>query len=374
MRVLIDATPLLVCGGGVKSFVHGWLDCLLRAPANGVRIGMYPFLARLPGLDHRRSPTTSYSAWLRILASNVMARHCPALQDAVCRKPDVFHASHHIWRAPRGPVVTAAVFDLTCWILPELHLPENVRETRAYAERILKRADRILAISECTRQDCIRILDVPPERIDVIYPAISERLFTADEAEARRVSERWGLAGPYILHLGCLEPRKNLGRLLDAWAEVRERCGCGYELVLAGTDGWAPPELHRRVAAAPGVRRLGYIPEDDLPGLVRGATAIVYPSLYEGFGLPVAQGMAAGVPVVTSGGSSLAEISRGAAVLVDPRSVRSIASAIESVLESSSLRMRLAAAGRRAAEHYRPERCAAASRAFFERAAGGRRI
>jgi glycosyltransferase involved in cell wall biosynthesis len=204
----------------------------------------------------------------------------------------------------------------------------------------------------------VRLLGLNAERIEVIYPGVPEVYFGAQA----RPSER-----PYVLYLGTIEPRKNVDTLLDAWSEFRFRGD--FDLVVAGASGWAAEEtIHRLASRSPGVRYLGYVPEDELPGLMAGASAFVYPSLYEGFGLPVAQAMAAGVPVITSNTSCLPEVAGEAALLVDPRSPAEIRTAMENLLASSSLQEKLRRAGlERARAEYRWEVCARKSLQFFRK-------
>jgi glycosyltransferase involved in cell wall biosynthesis len=192
----------------------------------------------------------------------------------------------------------------------------------------------------------------------VIYPGVPEVYFGAQA----RPSEQ-----PYILYLGAIEPRKNVDTLLDAWSGFRLRSD--FDLVIAGASGWAGEKTLARLAARPaGVRYLGYVPENELPGLVAGATAFIYPSLYEGFGFPVAQAMAAGVPVITSNTSCLPEVAGRGALLVDPRSASEIRAAMEKLLTSPALQQELGKAGmERAQREYRWEICARKSLEFFGR-------
>jgi len=178
---------------------------------------------------------------------------------------------------------------------------------------------------------------------------------------------RLGLSRPYLLFVGTIEPRKNVDLLLDAYQGLPASLRDEFDLVLAGPIGWASPATLARVRA---MRYLGYVPEPDLAPLTAAAAAFAYPSLYEGFGFPVAQAMAAGVPVVTSNVSSLPEIAGDAALLVDPRSLQELRDALVRLLESPSLRAGLAARGRERAERFRWERCAAESWAFFRKLAG----
>ena len=187
------------------------------------------------------------------------------------------------------------------------------------------------------------------------------------DADALRVRSQLKLAKPFILHIGTIEPRKNLDSLLDAYlllaAEIRQE----VELVLAGPMGWAAGTTSKRILSGlPGVRYLGYVPEHDLPGLTRAAAVFAYPSLYEGFGFPAAQAMAAGVPVLTSNNSCLPEVTGSGAIHVDARSPAEIRDGLDRLLSSPSEAAAVAAAGREKAEEYRWDRCATRSWQFFQ--------
>jgi alpha-1,3-rhamnosyl/mannosyltransferase len=252
---------------------------------------------------------------------------------------------------------------MTCWLVPETHAPRNVQAARLFAERVMRRADGLISISESTRSDAVRLLGLDPAKIQVIYPGIAEPFFKATPA--------CGLSRPYILFVGTIEPRKNVDTLLDAYALLPLALRAEFDLVLAGPVGWANPRTLARLRSGEGgVRYLGYVPEEELPGLTAGATVFVYPSLYEGFGLPLGQAMAAGVPLVTSNVSSMPEVAGDAALLVDPRSPAEIAAAMARLLESPDLRARLAQHGRARAQRYTWETCARQSLEFFRRLGG----
>jgi alpha-1,3-rhamnosyl/mannosyltransferase len=243
--------------------------------------------------------------------------------------------------------------------MPQLHTEGNVRADRTFAENILRQADGLIAVSENTRQDAVRLLRIPPDRIQTIHSGIPEEYFTARPLRRER---------PYALFVGTIEPRKNLDGLLDAWRQLKPELRQEFDLVVAGPQGWGSGKTMARARAE--AIYLGYIPEADLPGLVAGATVFVYPSLYEGFGFPVAQAMAAGVAVLTSNNSCLPEITADGARLVDAKSAIEIAQGLTRLLESESQRAELAARGRRRAQLFRWETCAAQSLEFFHRVAG----
>jgi alpha-1,3-rhamnosyl/mannosyltransferase len=281
--------------------------------------------------------------------------------DLALQGSDIFHASNQVHHAPSHARLTATMHDLTAFLMPTVHTAGNVRADQIFAERILKRADGLIAVSENTRQDAIRLLGIKPERITTIYSGVSEAFFDAVPVARQR---------PYLLYVGTIEPRKNLETLLDAWKQLRASLRGEFELLVAGPVGWEAVATTARIRAE--ATYLGYVPEQDLPGLVAGAAAFVYPSLYEGFGFPVVQAMAAGTPVVTSNVSCLPEIVGDAALLVDPHSPSELASNLSRLLKSESLRAELGERGRTRARRYQWSVCAEQSLKFFRGIAGSR--
>jgi glycosyltransferase involved in cell wall biosynthesis len=357
MRILIDATPVLLRSVGIKTYLYYWIQHLCQQAGNE-QILTFPHLDKFAPLNHERSiltPVRTYSKLARLHLANVS----PTLSTWMTQKADVFHVSNQIRNPPKNTKLTATIYDLTCRLMPELHTADNIRADENLAKNILGKADALIAISENTRADAIRLLGLQPERIHVIYPGVPEVYFGAQPRPAEQ---------PYVLCVGTIEPRKNVDTLLDAWQGFRLRND--FDLVIAGSSGWGSEKtMARLVTRPPGVRYLGYVAEDELPGLTAGASAFIYPSLYEGFGFPVAQAMAAGVPVITSNASCLPEIAGDGALFVDPRSAAEIQAALEKLLTSQSLRERLTKAGTDRARRYTWDACARQSLEFFRRLA-----
>ncbi|HVX67365.1 MAG TPA: glycosyltransferase family 1 protein [Bryobacteraceae bacterium] len=366
MRISIDATPLLLRSAGVKNYIHHWLEHL-RREAGRDAIGTFPVFAGFGTLDHEHSmagrlPTLAGLALLHGLNLSRVPWILPGV--------DLFHAGHQCHNPPRNCRVTTTIHDMTCWLMPELHNSRNVQGTLAFGEQVMKRADGIIAVSENTRRDAIDILDLEPDQVVTIYPGVAESFFDVTAADVHSVREKHGLSRPYVLFVGTIEPRKNVPGLLNAYAQLTASTREQYEMVLAGPVGWADRETLAKVAHAEGVRYLGYVPEGDLPGITAGASVLAYPSFYEGFGFPVAQAMAAGVPVITSDRSSLPEIAGEGALLIDPESTEEIRAALERLLTSPGLRERLGGAGRCRARGFRWELSARKSLEWFRRVAG----
>jgi alpha-1,3-rhamnosyl/mannosyltransferase len=373
MKIVIDATSLLLPSAGVKNYIHFWLSSIVKeSRARGDRVGTYP-----PGtwpstfLNHQKSVTHSLvtNLLLDLVGINNISGN-PAL-SLFLRGADVFHCSQHTANLPKHRTVTATVFDLSCWTVPEYHTSENVAATRQYGETILTAADGLIAISAHARADASEILGISGDRIRVIYPGVADSFYTAGDADASKIRDKYQLSRRYILFVGCIEPRKNLPALIHSYCRLPDALRREVELIVAGPFGWASEETRIMLTAGtPGIRYLGYVPEDDLPGLYRGADILAYPSFYEGFGLPAAQAMAAGIPVLTSNRSCLPEVVGDAGILVDPNNYDEIEAALEQILTSSRLAEELARRGRIRASAYRWGLCAAQSLDFFHEVSG----
>ena len=359
MRVLIDATSLLVRSAGVKTYTYHWIQHL-RQQSRNEQILAFPYLDSLGALTHERSMLPPAATYARLGLLYLLNQPWNPLVEHMVAGMDVFHVSNLVRHVPKKPRITATIHDLTRWLMPGMHTPATRQADDSFADRVLGRADRLIAVSENTRNDAVRLLKLDSAKIEVIHSGVPEVFFGAQPRPTERA---------YVLFVGTIEPRKNVDTLLDAWQSLRLKDD--FDLLIAGPPGWSSEETMARLRAGiPAVKYLGYVPEDELPGLTAGATAFVYPSLYEGFGFPVAQAMAAGVPVITSSTSCLPEIAGEGAVYVDPRSAEELRRAIGDVLTSPSLRGRLSKAGAERAQRYRWDVCAQKSLEFFRRSRG----
>ena len=359
MRVSVDAIPLLLRSAGVKTYVFQWAKAL-RAERGKHSLELFPYISEeLTDCPHEQSVLPAGATLARLALLHAANGSPFPILNALGRRLDVFHASHQLLKPPRNTRVTATLYDMTCWLQPETHTAANVAMAKRFSKSVLAQAAGMIAISENTKVDTIRVLDLAPERIEVIYPGVSDAFFGAAPAARGK---------PYVLFVGTIEPRKNIDTLLDAYAALPSGLRGEFDLVVAGPVGWGNSSILQRLRSGlAGVDFVGYVPEQDLPGLTAGATAFVYPSLYEGFGLPVAQAMAAGTPVVTSNVSSLPEVAGGSALLVDPRSASEVSAALRRALESEHLRREMSRKGKDRAQEYRWDVCARKSWKFFER-------
>jgi glycosyltransferase involved in cell wall biosynthesis len=275
-----------------------------------------------------------------------------------------------------GYRTVVTIHDLVSFLFPETVPRKYALYMRLMTRLAVRSADRIIAVSGSTRDDLTRILRVPEEKVAVIHEAVApEFAETGDPAVVRTVLERYDIRPPYCLFVGNLEPRKNLSRLIEAFGRLRGRGVAGgarpLQLVLVGTRGWLYSSIFATVAnqgASPDIVFTGYVPAADLPALYAGAACFVFPSLYEGFGLPVLEAMAAGTPVVASRVGAIPEVAGDAALLVDARRPDELADAIATVVSDSTLRDRLVSRGRARARLFTWEAVARQTLAVYESA------
>jgi glycosyltransferase involved in cell wall biosynthesis len=289
LQVGFDVTPLVQTQAGTARYIAGLLRELRRRDDLALHYRSFGGRARAWNLPR---DAVWYPFVLGRATRALGVLHCPTYRGPV--------------RAGAPLVVT--VHDLAIFRHPHAFNRWSQLYAPVLVPRVLRASRRVIAVSEFTKRELVELLAVPPEKIRVIPNAL-ETTFTPDGAPAD---------GDYVLAVGTLEPRKNLGRLVEAVRRL------GIELRIVGARGWGNVD-----ASGNGVRWLGRVSDEELAALYRGARVFVYPSLYEGFGIPVLEAMASGAPVVTSRGGATEEVADGAAVLVDPLDPGAIADGIE---------------------------------------------
>lgn len=283
-------------------------------------------------------------------------------------RTDVFHGPAVFLPLVKvGYRTVVTVHDLVCFLFPETVPRRYSLYMRLMTWLAVRTADRIIAVSGATRDALVQRLGVEPARVAVIHEGVAAT-FARPPEQPGAVLRRLGIEPPYCLFVGNLEPRKNLVRLLEAFARLRAE-GRPVRLVLAGARGWLAEPIFRAVerhGLADAVVFPGYVPAAELPALYAGAACFVFPSLYEGFGLPVLEAMAAGTPVVASRVGAIPEVAGDAALLVAPDQPAELAAAVASVLDDRTLRARLVERGRRRAAAFTWERAARETLAVYE--------
>jgi glycosyltransferase involved in cell wall biosynthesis len=326
MRIAVDVSPLSRPRTGVGSYLRGMVDGLSRVCGEDDSVLGFAVASRrgrrsigesLAGLPLELKtwwapyPHAWRTAWSRL--------QWPRVEQLVGRV-DVLHLSDWMVPPQRAGVRAATVCDLVPLRFPEWTTPRTRAMVGAKLVHAAETCDVVIAISSFTAADVVERLGVPEERVTVAYPGVDPRFCADGPAESR--------SAPYVLAVATLEPRKNLGTLLDAFAILRGSRP-ELELVVAGPAGWGDvPSLDR-----PGVAALGYVDGARLARLYRGAGALAYPSRFEGFGMPVVEAMASGLPVVASAHPSLDEAAGDAALRADPESPEELAAALEQALD-----------------------------------------
>jgi glycosyltransferase involved in cell wall biosynthesis len=343
-RIVLDAEPLRHPRAGIGTFTYELTRALLRLDRRSEFFLMNLAPDRGPVAVPRHLDPDCLADWVRSLSPDPRPWRIPppAVRGAdLYFGPCFFGQFHPSFRT----VIT--IHDLCYQRFPEETCPAIYPALVKELPRQAQLADAIVAISQSTRSDVLKFLAVPPEKVRVIPLGIHHRFRPIhDDQVLARARQKYGLPERFVLSIGTIEPRKNLVRLCEAFRQFR-RDGGGCALVVVGGKGWKDGTLRRELEQLPrgAVVLTGYVPDEDLPALYNLAELLVYPSLYEGFGLPVVESMACGTPVITSDRSSLPEVAGGAAVLVDPLSPGAIAAAICRVLGDGDLRDRMRRAG-----------------------------
>lgn len=268
--------------------------------------------------------------------------------------PDVFHCQY-IAPPFLSSKMVVTIHDLAHEHLPGFAHPLETLVMRKLVRATAKRADRILTVSNFCAADIARTYQIAPEKIVVACPAVSEQFRPRDRGIAQEaVARKYGIEPPFLLYVGRIQARKNIGRLVEAYARLQQQ-GPAPKLVMVGKPDWGFRQLQNTIDALNLRSRVvlpGYISGDDLPLFYNAAELFVFPSLFEGFGLPVLESMASGAPTITSRGSSLEEVAGDGALIVDPYDVQSLSDAMGKLLNDADLRRDLVARGLRRSKQF----------------------
>ena len=321
----------------------------------------------LAGLEHlpTRTVALGYKPWRMLVWLGQLA-HIGF--DRLLPGAKLFHATEHLLLPLRAICTVLTVHDLIFRHLPAHHKPLNRWYLNLTMPLYCRRATHIIAISECTRCDLVAAYGVPAEKVTVIPEAADPRFRPQPPQAVAAVRTHYDLPDRYLLFVGTIEPRKNLTRLLSAFETVHaERLTDG--LVIVGRRGWLYGDFFARLEQSPArdaVHFTGYVPDEDLPAICAAAQALVLPSLYEGFGLPVLEAMACGTPVVASRTSSIPEVGGEAALYCDPTNTEAMTETIRRVLHDPALREKMRTQGLTQAARFSWEQTAVETQAVYD--------
>ena len=345
LPIAIDFSAAVTQGGGIGRYTRELVTALARLDTQNPYI---LFSAKpssdfppLPGANFRRVSTRLSTDWLARLWHRARLPLPIELWTGPIR---LLHSPDFtLPPSKRGVPTLLTVHDLSFVRTPETATPGLRAYLNAAVPRSVRRADLILADSEATRSDLIKVYQTPPDKIRVLYSGVERRFQPVhDEKTLAALRENYQLgSGPFVLSVGTIQPRKNYERLVEAFRRLDKP---NIKLVIAGGKGWLADPLYRMVdqlGMKERVQFIGFVADDDLPALYSAAHVFAFPSLYEGFGLPALEAMACGTPVLTSNVSSLPEVVGEAALSVDPIDVDAISEGLFKLVEDSGLRKKL---------------------------------
>lgn len=373
MRIAIDLSPVAHHKAGLARYAQSLTEQLI-AQDNSHKFVAFThgkfnadtFPPALRALPHTNIPLDArpwrMGVWLAHALGVSLEQWLP--------RADIFHATEHLLPPMKNVRTVFTLHDLIFQFFPAYHLPLNRWFLTHTMPHFLRRADAIIAVSEWTKRDAIRLYNIAPEKITVVYEGVNPALQRVDDStRLAEIRARTAKNQPYLLCVSTIEPRKNIPALVEALKILRAR-GFPHRLLVVGRKGWLYQPIfdHVQQTGMSGiVDFLDFVPDDDLSALLSACDAFVFPSLYEGFGLPPLEALACGAPVICSNTSSLPEVVGDAALLVNPRDVNEIVNAIARVLTDQTLRNELRVKGFAQAARFSWERAARETLAVYHR-------
>lgn len=376
-RYAIDARSLFSAPSGIPLYTRRLIEHMGRHLAEDEELVLYlptpirpgsrvwktwrRMRSAYPTIGKVRCSGSIWALWLHsLLESRLKLKLLPVDMRSVLGEIGVFHATNHEMPRCKRACRIVTMYDLAALRHPELHNRLQLKRARFYGS-MCRDAAAVICISEATRGDVVELLGIPHAKTHVVFPACGNECEPMDKAAIVEMRERYRIPERYILYMGTIEPRKNLVRLILAFAMAVKKGGLPHHLVLAGRRGWMSEGIYREAGVSlvrERIRFLGEVREMDVAAVMSGADLFVFPSLMEGFGIPVLEAMRCGVPVVTSNVSSIPEVTGNAAVLVDPSDVADIANGVLCVLTNDAYAEELRKRGVTRSKHFSWDRTA----------------
>lgn len=365
MRIAIDVTPTIGQKAGIGLYIHNLIKNLARTDKENEYL-LYAyfwksfkakkknlFVPDQPNfrLGVKRIPNRMINALFNYL-------HLPV--NFFLPPTDIVHCTCYLTPVSKKSKSVVTIHDLTPLLFPELHAEYTKKVMFRGLLHSVRKVNKIIAISESTKKDVMRLFHVPEGKIEVIYEAADEIYHPIEDSGIlTQIRSKYKIPNKFILFVGVLEPRKNIARLIQAFSILKKKFE--YKLVIVGGSGWFYDEIFeqvRRLHLEGEIIFTGYVPREDLQALYNAAELFIYPSLYEGFGLPPLEALACGTPVITSNVSSLPEVVGDAALLVDPYNIEEMTQAMYRVLTDRNLRYSMIDKGLRQAKKFSWKRTA----------------
>jgi glycosyltransferase involved in cell wall biosynthesis len=368
--IYIDVSSAVHAKAGIGRYAESLARALIARQSGRVAI----FYNRVRGTEPpaglasvpRRTVHAGYKPWRMAVWLGQLAR---IGFNRLVPNAELFHATEHLLPPLRGVPTVLTVHDMIFKLFPEHQKPLNYWYLNATMPLYCRRADAIITVSESSKRDIVAHYGLDAAKVTVVHEAAAPEFAPAAPEAVDGVRRRYGLPDRFLIHVGTIEPRKNLTRLVEALEHLHEQ-GPKLPLVVVGGKGWLYDAFFCRLEEL-GVRDTvhfpGYVPAADLPILYSAATVAVMPSVYEGFGLPVLEAMACGTPVVSSYASSLPEIGGDAARYFDPYDVQAIAGAIRTVWLDANLQAEMRERGLTQAARFSWKRAAEETQAVYDR-------
>lgn len=383
MKIGIDCSNAIGERTGTGQYTFNLVTALSKIDRNN-RYVLYPFfyyvfdsnykekLAELPKKENFKVAFRNVPISAKFLR-NFLVRQSERIKEYALGNVDIVHSTTFCapkFRSPKKRMVET-IYDLTFLTHPECHQKQNIDHCLKGTKNAIEYADALIAISEHTKSDLINYLNAPPDLITVT-PLAADPDYRAitDSSMLDEVRNKYKLPRQFVLFVGSLEPRKNVKTLLKAYAALSAPVKKEFSLVIAGAKGWLNsdiPELVKELGIKDRTVFPGFIDMADMNALYSAASLFVYPSLYEGFGLPILESMACGTPVITSNTSSMPEVAGDAARLIDPTDTDELASALASILMDESCRKKMRQMGLERASLFSWEKCARETLAVYEK-------
>jgi len=355
MRIAINCRSILLSQRtGIGRYTYHLIDALGRIdPANDYILhapkGIFDFKRRLPDFSDYKN----------------LQRYPDYFNQGISRY-DVYHFPCPDEMGTFSGKLVVTIHDLIYKAYPQAHTPQTIALTEKFMQGIAAKADQIICISENTRRDLHRYFDIPEAKSTVVYNGVDHTMFYPLSDQQRQQAQedlknQLGIMGPFMLFVGTIEPRKNLGGLLEAFALLKSKKIFEGQLVIAGMEGWMMQglgELVQRLNIEQDILFAGFVSDVQLRQLYNRAEIFVFPSLYEGFGFPILEAFCCGAAVVTSSTSSCGEVAADAALAVDPQDPKAMAEAMERILTDATFKASLQQAGLKRAQEFSFEKTA----------------